>query len=364
MLTGERGTAVVAVGFVTAIAIAAVLLFTGTGESADLNWKTGAAVPGVLSPGATVVDDAIPVEVVPDVQAWTGSELLTFGTRGSRNVGALYEPSTGRWRAMSAVPFGTALQGPAAVWTGKFWVVVGVLCRSARPPCDGTVAAAAYEPDTDSWTAIDANPQPAAGNGRGHAPVIGRGIGMLGSDAAFVLDGQYYAFRPDSWDWDWLPAPPPSDGVACSVDRDVVVADVESSTVSVLEPGATAWDVERTRDRAIESATAATVCTDASLVAFAPDLRSVAAFDVAARRWSAIAPPPFPVTGPLVGAFTGKIALFYRPVETVTYGPQSAAWRPAPPGITAPPDRVAWTDEGYGLFVVDDRTLVAYNAGV
>ena len=140
---------------------------------------------------------------------------------------------------------------------------------------------------------------------------------MLGSDAAFVLDGQYYAFRPDSWDWDWLPAPPPSDGVACSVDRDVVVADVESSTVSVLEPGATAWDVERTRDRAIESATAATVCTDASLVAFAPDLRSVAAFDVAARRWSAIAPPPFPATGPLVGLFTGKIALFYRPVETV-----------------------------------------------
>jgi hypothetical protein len=364
VLTGERGTVVVAVGFVSAIAIAAVLLFTGTGESADLNWTKGRAVPGMLSPGATVVDDAIPVEVGPDVQTWTGRELLTFGTRGSANVGAVYEPSTGRWRAMSAVPFGTALRGAAAVWTGEFWVVVGVLCRSDRPPCNGSVAAAAYEPDTDSWTAIDANPQPAAANGRGHEPVIGRGVGMLGSDAAFVLDGQYYAFRPDSWDWDWLPAPPPSDGAACTIDGDVVVADVETSTVSVLEPGASAWDVVRAPDHVIESATAETVCTDASLVAFAPDLSSVAVFDVAARRWSEIAPPPFPTTGPLVGAFTGGVVLFSRPEETVTYGPHTGAWGPAPPGITATPERVAWTEQRYGLFVVDGETLVAYDPGV
>ena len=365
VLTGERGTAVVAVGFVTAIAIAAVLLFTGTGESADLNWKTGAAVPGVLSPGATVVDDAIPVEVAPDVQAWTGSELLTFGTRGSRNVGAVYEPSTGRWRGDERGPVRYRAAGTGGGVDGQ------VLGRRRRPLPVGPPAVRRHRRGgrlRAGHRQLDRHRrEPAAGCGQRTRP---RDPSSVAASACWVRTR-----RSSSTASTTRSGPTPGTGIgsphhhrptvsACSVDRDVVVADVESSTVSVLEPGATAWDVERTRDRAIESATAATVCTDASLVAFAPDLRSVAAFDVAARRWSAIAPPPFPATGPLVGAFTGKIALFYRPEETVTYGPQSAAWRPAPPGITAPPDRVAWTDEGYGLFVVDDRTLVAYNAGV
>ena len=248
MLTRDRGTGVVAVGFGLAIALAAVLLFTGTGESASVEWTAGAAVPSPLPPGLTMVDDAIPVGVVPEVQVWTGSELLTFGTRGSRNVGAVYEPSTGRWHAMSAPPFGTVLHGPAAVWTGESWVVVGILCRVGASSCDGALAAAEYDPGTDSWTSIDANPQPAAGTGRGHGPVVGRGVGMLGSSAAFVLDGQYYAFRPDSRDWDWLPAPPASDGVACSVDGDIVVPDVKTATVSVLAPGRAGVD-HRTRHR-------------------------------------------------------------------------------------------------------------------
>ena len=185
---------------------------------------------------------------------------------------------------------------------------------------------------------------------------------MLGSSAAFVLDGQYYAFHLDSWDWDWLPAPPPSDGVACSIDGDVVVADDKSSTVSVLAPGATAWDVERAPDRAIASPTAATVCTDTSLVASAPDLGSVEAFDLAARRWRDVSPPPFAVTGPLLGGFTGSSVVFSRPEETVVADPGTSTWRVAPPGIAVAPDRVSWTERSIGLYVEHD-TLAAYNPG-
>ena len=54
---------------------------------------------------------------------------------------------------------------------------------------------------------------------------------MIGADAAFVLDGQYYAFRPDSWDWDWLPAPTAPDGVACSVGGNLVLTDREDGDV-------------------------------------------------------------------------------------------------------------------------------------
>lgn len=363
MLTRDRGTAVVAVGFGLAIALAAVLLYTGTGESAGLEWTAGAAVPSALPPGLTVVDDTIPVDVAPAVQAWTGSELLTFGVRGSRNVGAVYEPSTGRWRPMSAAPFGTVLRGPAAVWTGKAWVVVGILCRAGSPPCDGALAAAAYDPDTDTWTAIDANPQPAAGNGRGHPPFVGRGVGMIGQNAAFVLDGQYYAFRPDSWDWDLLPQPRQPDGVACSVDGNVVLSDVKTATMSVLAPGAAAWVAVRPTDSAVRGPTLGTVCTDSNVLVFAPDLSSVAAFDVATRQWSEIAPPSLPVTGPLVAGFTGKAVLFWRPEETVAYDLATGAWRSAPPGLTATPDRVSWTRQADGLSIGDaGRTLTVYNA--
>ena len=252
-----------------------MLLYTGTGESADLQWKRGAAVPSPLPPGLTVVDDAIPVEAVPDIQMWTGSQLLTFGVSGTRNVGAVYEPATGRWRQMSRPPFGTVLRGPAAVWTGKALVVVGVLCRATSGPCDGTIAAAAYDPEIDTWTSIDANPQPATGNGRGHDPVVGRGIGMIGADAAFVLDGQYYAFRPDSWDWDWLPAPTAPDGVACSVGGNLVLTDAKTGTFSVLAPDAPAWSTVR---RPVSGA--ATVCTDTGVVVAASDLSTVGVFDV------------------------------------------------------------------------------------
>ncbi len=367
MLTKDRGTAIVAVGFGVAIALAAVLLYRGTGESADLEWTAGAAVPSALPPGLTVVDDAIPVDVVPEVQAWTGSELLTFGARGSRNVGAVYEPSTGRWHPTSAVPFGTVLRGPAAVWTGKTWVIVGILCRAGRASCDGALAAAAYDPDTDTWTAIDANPQPAAGNGRGHDPFVGRGVGMIGPNAAFVLDGQYYAFRPDSWDWDWLPAPPPSDGVACSVDGDIVLSDVKTATFSVLTPGASAWIAVHPTDSAVKGPTLGTVCTDSSVVLFASDLSSVAAFDVATRRWSDLAPPSLPVTGPFVGGFTGKSILFWRRGEIVAYDVgthlDTGVWRVAAPGLAETPDRVAWTQLGDGLSISDGHTLAAYNPG-
>ena len=191
---------------------------------------------------------------------------------------------------------------------------------------------------------------------------------MLGPNAVFVLDGQYYAFRPDSWDWDWLPAPAPSDGVACSVDGDIVLPDVKTATFSVLAPGASAWSLFGPNYAAIKGPALGTVCTDSSVLVFAPDLSSVAAFDVATRQWSEIAPPPLPVTGPLVAGFTGKSVLFWRPEEVVAYdvGTHLAtrAWRSAPPGLTATPDRVSWTQRGDGLSISDARTLTAYNSGL
>jgi hypothetical protein len=281
--------------------------------------------------------------------------------RDTTNIGAVYEPETGRWREIGPLPFRSALRAPGGVWTGEEWVVVGILCRADRGPCDGALAAATYDLDTDTWSPIDENPQPAAGDGRGHDRFFGRGIGMLGHDAAFLIDGQYYAFDPDDRTWDWLPHPGSVDPVACSAGG-VLAAYNGDRTVSLLESGARAWTVGIAKAPAAAPG-ASTVCTERDVLVYTPDLRSVASFDVAARRWSEIAPPAFPVTGPLEAGFTGSIVLFSRAGEAVAYDIATDGWRPAPAGPARAPDTFAWTQFGYGLSVGAERRLDAYNPG-
>ncbi len=364
MLTKDRGTAIVAGCFVVALAVAATLLFTRSGESAPLEWTRGAAVPTSLPLGRTVVDDNVPVAVVPGIQAWTGSQLLILGVdaRGTHNVGAVYEPATGRWHEMSALPFRTALRAPGGVWTGTTWVVVGTLCRANPPPCDGALAAATYDPGTDTWSPVDENPQPAAGNGRGHPASFGRGIGMLGSDAAFLVDGQYYAFRVDTRDWDWLPQPAAADPVACSANGTLAAYNADS-TVSLLAPGANAWTVGGPKAPP-SPLPRSSVCTTSDVLAYAADLTSVARFDVGAGRWRDVTPPPaLRPAGPVTGGSTGRSALFWQPSATIAYDADTTQWRAAPAGLTVAPGRVSWTQFGYGLYVSDEHTLDAYNPG-
>jgi hypothetical protein len=359
VLTKDRSTAIVAAGFVVALAVAATLMFTRTGESAPLAWIPGTAVPASLPPGVTVVDDHIPVDVVPDIEAWTGSQLLILGTRGARSVGAVYEPEAGRWRETSPLPFRTALRAPGGVWTGAMWVVVGILCRSNGSACDGAVAAVPYDPGTDTWSPVDENPQPAAGNGRGHDRSFGVGVGMLGSDAAFQIDGQYYTFQVDARTWDWLPQPRSPEPPACSA-HGILAAYNADRTMSLLVPGANAWTVAQTV-APVDAAARSIVCTENEVFVYTADLTSVARFDVGARRWSDVPSPPFLVAGPLLGGFTGTSVLFSRPAESVVYGPATRTWRAAPVGLTEDPDRVAWTEFGYALYVNDEDSLVAYN---
>jgi hypothetical protein len=361
VLSRDRGTAIVAGCFVVALAVAATLLFTRSGDPAKLDWTDGTAVPTSLPLGVTVVDNHVPVAVAPGIETWTGSELLVLGARGSRNVGAVYEPATGRWRAMSPVPFLTALRAPGGVWTGSVWVVVGILCRVSHSPCDGALAAATYDPDTDTWSPIDASPQPAAGNGRGHDRFFGRGIGMLGTDAAFLIDGQYYAFRPDARDWDWLPQPKSADPPACSANG-VLAAYNSDGTVSEFASGANAWTTASGRAPVAVTA-GSVVCTRNDVLVSASDLSSVASFDLGAHRWSVVPSPSFVVAEPLDGGLARTTVLFAGRAQAVAYDIGSRAWRAAPSGLTERPDLVAWTQHGYGLYVTDAGTLDVYNPG-
>lgn len=354
------------------LAVAAVLLFTGTGESAKLAWEPGRPVPHTLPPGVTVVESEIPVAVAADTSAWTGSEFLTLGVRGGQNVGAVYEASSGRWREMNPIPFGTVVRGARGVWTGQLWVVVGVLCaRADADPgdtrvedCDpGALVSAAYEPDTDAWRVIDQDPQPAAGGfGPGRTSAFGAAVGMLGPDAVFMIDGEYYAFRPDRWDWHWLTPLAQADSPGCSAGS--VLVRYHDGHALTLTRDARIWaaSAEPAPARAIPPI--GSVCTDTGLLIYPAGLDEPAIYDPRTGRWAPVPRPTVAVSGVAPSAaFTGTSVLWrVPPSRAVVFDVATRSWREAAPGLTVAPDTVAWTDGDYGLYV-RGRQLQAYNPG-
>ena len=326
----DRPRIVLIVAFTGAIALAVVLLVSNSGVSPEQQWRPGTAVPRALAMGTTVVDRSVPVAVAPQISAWTGSQYLTLGANArGRNVGAVYRPRDGRWRTMAEIPFGSALRGASGVWTGRIWVVTGVLCdavgRVARDghvdECDpGTLATAAYEPATDTWRVVDALPFPgASGFGRGHDSAFGSAVGMLGDDAVFQIDGQYYAFRPDSWDWLWLPQPRTAEPVACSIGGTLFTYDASARAVVQFGADDTRWT---TAPRAPEGSPRASnsphvACSDSTFYVYAPPSRTAYAFDPRRREWSEV--PSLPASlQPIADASN---AVWFRPDAALAVSP-------------------------------------------
>jgi hypothetical protein len=327
-IMADRPRIVLVVAFAAAIALLVGLLLS-SGTSVALQWRAGIAVPRSLAEGVTVVDRSVPVEVAPEISAWTGSELLTLGVSShGRNVGAVYRPRSGRWRTMAEIPFGTALRGMDGVWTGRIWVVTGVLCdplsrvrRNGRVACDpGSIVTAAYEPRTDMWRVVDAVPWPVSVFfGHGHEGTFGTGVGVLGDTAVFQINGEYYSFRPDSWDWYWMPHPPSPGPTACSLRGTLFTYDETAHTVVRLEPGATEWTATPRAPEGSPSATSAArvACADSHVYVDAPDSPLVLAFDPRRRQWSEV--PSLPASArPVPDA---SRAVWFRPNAALALSP-------------------------------------------
>ncbi|MGA2837119.1 MAG: hypothetical protein ABSF84_11035 [Acidimicrobiales bacterium] len=91
--------------------------------------------------------------------AWSGREVLLWGgdTGPGNEVGkgAAYNPTTDTWRALPPSPL-RAKTLPTSAWTGRFFIVIGGSAGGTLPaPGPG---AAAYDPATNTWTALPAAP--------------------------------------------------------------------------------------------------------------------------------------------------------------------------------------------------------------
>ena len=98
------------------------------------------------------------------VAVWDGSEVLvwegialnpSFPTHGD---GAAYKPATNSWRKLAPAPY--SAQRVVTAWTGTVLVMLGGYGPDGPAGFDSIHGGAAYDPRTDSWTAISSPPLP------------------------------------------------------------------------------------------------------------------------------------------------------------------------------------------------------------
>jgi hypothetical protein len=100
---------------------------------------------------------------------WTGSKMIVWGGLGSGklpwlNDGAVYDPATGVWIALSRVGAPSPRERHTALWTGSKMIVWG------GSGTMGVVSTgAAYDPATDTWEPV--SPSGAPGPRAGHTAV-------------------------------------------------------------------------------------------------------------------------------------------------------------------------------------------------
>jgi N-acetylneuraminic acid mutarotase len=138
---------------------------------------------------------------------WSGHEVLLWGgdTAAGSEVGkgAAYDPRTNTWRALPLSPL-RAKTLPSGAWTGRFFLVIGGSANGSLPaPGPG---AAAYDPTTNSWTALPSAPRYPTGQNaptsaadqreRGVAVWTGKAVVLVGG-----LDYRQQAPRSDGVEW-------------------------------------------------------------------------------------------------------------------------------------------------------------------
>ena len=145
---------------------------------------------------------------------WTGSEVIVWAGEADNEFsqclsdGAIYNPSTDRWRTMSSSGAVSMRVGDSPIWTGEEVLLWGgTSCSNDDAPRTPYGDGAAYNPKTDTWRtlSIDNAPSPRSGHAvvwTGTEMVIwgGESTGATSIDDMRALnDGFSYNPTTDSW---------------------------------------------------------------------------------------------------------------------------------------------------------------------
>lgn len=296
--------------------------------------------------------------------AWTGTELLIWGgvDANGDNVGdgALYDPSTNAWRAISHVNEPTARSYDVNGWTGSRFVVWG-----GADAGGATATGAIFDPATNTWTAMSMDLHNAAGTIIGPLPLrpdygsaaLGGGrIVVFGGDDAGSPVNTGFTFDPQKNIWtatDTTGAPSPRSmallgafesgifafggkgGAKPSHPTDGARLDLATGVwerlPSMLAPQSTDY----------EGSSGSLLRVGAHLVTFGgysedTDHWTLQAFDVSKKLWSQAPATGSPFTGafPLAEIAGNRLAVFVRGDDATTtlrvtfYDPAANTWHP------------------------------------
>jgi len=157
------------------------------------------------------------------VTVWTGKDMLIFGGSGPSGAysdGAAYDPAANTWRKLAPIPssLGGNLTGTGsyAVWTGKVMVAWGFFGHGRGAHGAGSLAAATYNPATNSWTTGTVAPAQAPTFGdafwTGKEMIVwGSSFGsgyVPGLQGATYGHNEGFAYNPATGKWSTLPASP------------------------------------------------------------------------------------------------------------------------------------------------------------
>ncbi len=109
--------------------------------------------------------DDFPEPMLGHTAVWTGSLMLVWGGDGARTSrhGWRYDPALDTWSPMTPGPFEEGRTGHSAVWTGSRMIVWGGKDAVGIGHALGT--GAAYDPASDTWSALPTANAPTARKG-------------------------------------------------------------------------------------------------------------------------------------------------------------------------------------------------------
>lgn len=137
--------------------------------------------------------------------AWAGDRLVVFGGDGgggAEATGAQYDPATRLWTPLPTAGAPSARESPAMVWTGDRLVVWGGCEDDDSAPTRCTNTGALYDPATETWSPMATAPI----GGRGRFAVVWTGREMVvwggasfGPSWTYYDDGARYDPATDTW---------------------------------------------------------------------------------------------------------------------------------------------------------------------
>jgi hypothetical protein len=258
---------------------------------------------------------------------WTGSELFIWGGDAAAGIskdGALYNPTTQKWRMLPSSPL-SARAGAQAVWVDNEVIVI-----SGYPPAQSTSAQvptdlAAYSPTTNRWTTLAPMPLTAsqevlpvvavATNDRLYAwELWQRAVNNADGSGSIYSGIDLYIFDPmhNTWTPD-VAASRPTDGLDRNNAPDGIGSALWTGT-NIVVPPTEPW------------------CGDCPGPGFVGGQGRV--LDPIASAWTKVPPGPIDYFDPSAFVWTGTTFIEFEtnvesggPGDSVLQG-QAAAWDP------------------------------------